>query len=437
MNITVIGCGYVGLVTAAGLADLGHFVTGIDKEPEKVRKLKSGLIPIYEPGLAEIVRRNLDAGRLVFTENIQPAVANSTFLFITVGTPSNYDGTADLSQVDAAAQEIATAMTDYKVIINKSTVPVGTARRVKEIIGKHLSEKTPFDVVSNPEFLREGSAVHDFIYPDRIVIGAESTQAVTLMKQLYNSFQEKEIPIIVTNPETSELIKYASNAFLANKIAFINELSNLCEAIGGDVETVALGMGLDHRIGPQFLKAGPGYGGSCFPKDTRALVHIGTNYGKPLTITKTVVEANENHKRRMAQKIMDQLGAPAGKTVAVLGLAFKANTDDMRESPAIPIIEDLLAAGVTVRGHDPAAIPGAKKIFAGTITYYEDPYEAAQSANAVAITTEWEIYGRLDLPRLKSVMKDPVIIDLRNICRPDEISAAGFRYIRVGQKILQ
>ena len=434
MDVAVIGCGYVGLVTAAGLADLGHSVIGIDKDPRKINKLKAGIIPIYEPGLAELVQRNLVTGRLTFTESIRPAVERSVVLFITVGTPSNYDGTADLTQVEAVAREIAAAMTSYKVIINKSTVPVGTARRVKELIKKHLPAPVAFDVVSNPEFLREGSAVHDFIYPDRIVIGAESVKAVALMKELYSGFLKKKVPFIVTNPETSELIKYAANAFLANKIAFINELANLCEAIGGDIETVALGMGLDHRIGPHFLKAGPGYGGSCFPKDTWALIQIGASYGSPLTITKAGVEANENHKRRMALKIKDALGSPAGKTVAVLGLAFKAQTDDLRESPAIPIIEELIASGVSVRGHDPAALTEAKKAFADTITYYEDIYEAARGADAIVIATEWEIYRQVDLPRLKSVMKDPVIIDLRNIYRPDELSTAGFRYTRIGQK---
>ncbi|HOJ78916.1 MAG TPA: UDP-glucose/GDP-mannose dehydrogenase family protein [Bacillota bacterium] len=426
MKITVIGSGYVGLVTAACLADFGHFITCVDKEQSKIENLKQGIIPIYEPGLEDLVLRGFNEGRLTFTTDIGEGVNNSTVIFIAVGTPSLPDGSADLSQVEAVAAEVAGFMKDYKVIVNKSTVPVGTAKRVTEIVKQHLRGSIEFDVVSNPEFLREGSAIGDFMRPDRVIIGTRTEKAETLMKEVYRTLYLIDTPFVLTNPETAELIKYASNAFLATKITFINELANLCEAVGGDVQVVAKGIGLDGRIGLKFLHAGPGYGGSCFPKDTRALVHIAKQHGERVSLVETVVTANENQKQRMVSKIKKVLGELNGKTIAILGLAFKPNTDDMREAPSITIIEGLLQAGARIKAHDPVAMNEARKLFGNAIAFCDDPYQTAEAADALVIITEWNSYRRLDLNRLKQLLKQPVLIDLRNIYTKEEAAAAGF-----------
>jgi UDPglucose 6-dehydrogenase len=435
MNITVIGSGYVGLVTAACLADYGHFVVGVDKDAAKIGRLKNGQIPIYEIGLDEIVQRNLRDGRLTFTTDLQAGMAKAQVIFIGVGTPPLADGAADLSQVEQVAREIAVNLDDYKVIVNKSTVPVGTAKWIADLINENLQSKAQFDVVSNPEFLREGTAVQDFTHPDRIVIGSNSERAVNLMKEVYRNLYLLETPFIVTNPETAELIKYASNAFLATKITYINEMANLCEAVGGDVQVLAKAMGMDGRIGYKFLHAGPGYGGSCFPKDTKALTKIARQYGERVSIVETVVAANECQKLRMVQKIRRILGGLDGKTIVILGLAFKNNTDDMRDAPAITIINGLLEAGAIVKAHDPEAMDEAKKIFGDTIKYCSDPYQAAAQADALVIVTDWNAYRRLDLSQLKTVMKTPVLLDFRNLYAPEEAQKAGFIYEGVGRGV--
>jgi UDPglucose 6-dehydrogenase len=433
VNIAVVGSGYVGLVTAACLADFGHFVISIDKDRAKIEKLKKGQIPIYELGLEEIVHRNAREGRLTFTTDLAEGVKQSQVIFIGVGTPSLPDGSADLSQVEAVAGEIAVHMDDYKVIVNKSTVPVGTAKLVHEMIKQNQKIAVDFDVVSNPEFLREGSAVQDFTHPDRIIIGSYSEKASNLMKEVYRNLYLLETPFVITNPETAELIKYASNSFLATKITFINELANLCETVGGDVQTLAKAMGMDGRIGYKFLHAGPGYGGSCFPKDTKAIAKIAQNYGERLSIIEAVIQANENQKLRMIHKIRNVLGALKGKTIGILGLAFKNNTDDIRDSPSIAIINGLLAEGATIQAHDPAAVTEAQQLFGSKIEYCGDPYQAAQGTDALVIVTEWNTYRRLDLGKLKTLMNNPVLFDLRNLYTPDEVKAVGFVYEGVGR----
>jgi UDPglucose 6-dehydrogenase len=435
MNITVVGSGYVGLVTAACLADFGHFVVSVDKDADKIGRLKNGQIPIYEIGLEEIVQRNLRDGRIAFTTDLQAVMAKAQVIFIGVGTPPQADGAADLSQVEQVAREIAANLDDYKVIVNKSTVPVGTAKWIADLINENLQSQVQFDVVSNPEFLREGTAVQDFTHPDRIVIGSNSERAVNLMKEVYRNLYLLETPFIVTNPETAELIKYASNAFLATKITYINEMANLCEAVGGDVQVLAKAMGMDGRIGYKFLHAGPGYGGSCFPKDTKALTQIARQYGERVSIVETVVAANESQKSRMVQKIRRLLGGLDGKTIVILGLAFKNNTDDMRDAPSITIINGLLEAGAVVKAHDPEAMNEAKKLFGASIEYCGDPYQAAKQADALVIVTDWNAYRRLDLAQLKTVMKNPVLFDFRNLYAPDEAKNAGFIYEGVGRGV--
>lgn len=432
MKVAVFGCGYVGLVTAAGLADIGHEVFGIERDPQKLESLTQGRIPIYEQGLEPIVRKNLAAGKIRFTHDPIPAIRNAAVLFITVGTPSLADGSADLSQVDAVAKEIASEINEYKVIVDKSTVPVGTARRVRRIIEAYCDRKITFDIVSNPEFLREGSAVQDFIHPDRIVIGSDSPRAEKVMAELYQEFIQQNTPIIWTNPETAELIKYASNGFLATKITFMNELISLCDAVNADITKVAAGMGLDHRIGPDFLHPGPGYGGSCFPKDTRALIHTAHAHDVRLPIIETVVHSNEMHKQKMIHRIQSVIGDLAGKTITVLGLAFKANTDDVRESPALAIISGLLAAGARVIAHDPKAFGEARKVLGDQLIYREDMYEAMAGADCCVIATEWEDYQRLDLGKVKDLLHRPIIVDLRNILDPKTLKAMGFQYTNLG-----
>lgn len=433
MNIAVFGCGYVGLVTAAGLADIGHNVIGIDKNPHKIERLTHGDIPIYEPGLEPIVQKSLRSGKLRFTEDSAPAVRDASVIFITVGTPSLEDGSADLSQVEAVAKEIASQINNYKVIVDKSTVPVGTARWVRRIILKHCHAEAIFDVVSNPEFLREGSAVLDFLHPDRIVIGLDSQEAKTVMADLYQVFLENRTPTIWTTPETAELIKYASNGFLATKITYINELAFLCESVGADVMQVAEGMGLDHRIGPDFLRPGPGYGGSCFPKDTRALLQTAIENARRLSIVQATVTANDLHKQEVADKIRRSVGELCGKTIALLGLAFKADTDDMRESPSIPVVRELLKAGAAIQAYDPAAVDEACTLFGTTISYVDDPYKALHGADAAVILTDWDLFRHLDPHRIVSLMKNPKLIDLRNMMDANLMKSSGINYEGIGR----
>jgi UDPglucose 6-dehydrogenase len=432
MKISVFGCGYVGLVTAAGLASLGHKVIGIDTDYDKIHRLVHGQIPIYEPGLEPIVRENLKNGRLTFTNDSKIAAEESVAIFITVGTPPKEDGSADLSQVEEVARTIALHMNGFKAIIDKSTVPVGTARFVHQIIQASQSN-FEFCVVSNPEFLREGCAVEDFLRPDRIVVGFESEKAKAIMSEMYQHFIHEKTPIIWTNLETAELIKYASNGFLATKITYINELTYLCEAVNADVLQVAEGMGSDRRIGPDFLKPGPGYGGSCFPKDTRALLSTAADHGLRLSIIDATVTANNEHKLRMAEKIHRVLGDIQGKNIAVLGLAFKANTDDMRESPAIPIINELIQSGAKIIAHDPAALKEAKTLFGSAIQYVNNPEDAIKGADAIVILTEWDQYRSMDFEHINKLMNNKVLIDLRNMINPNKALQAGFHYEGIGR----
>jgi UDPglucose 6-dehydrogenase len=432
MNIAVIGTGYVGLVTGACLAEFGVHVTCVDKDVDKIAMLQKGQIPIYEPGLAELVGKNTASGRLVFTTDIAGAIRSALAVFIAVGTPPRGDGSANMAFVEDVAETISKNLNDYKVIVTKSTVPVGTGQRLKEIIGKNLKEQVDFDIVSNPEFLREGSAIEDFLRPNRVVIGASSQQAVAIMKDLFRPLYLLETPFVVTDIATAELIKYASNAFLATKISFINDMANLCERVGADVRLVAKGMGLDGRIGSKFLHPGPGYGGSCFPKDTTALLQIAKEKGYDLELLKSVIEVNARQRSIMIEKISKALGSLKGKTLGVLGLAFKPNTDDIRESPAIDIIQALLKKGVQIRAYDPAAMSEAGKIVKD-ITYCEDAYDAARDADAVVLLTEWNEFRNLDLERLRSCLRQPVFIDLRNVYDDQRMSRVGFRYYSVGK----
>lgn len=435
MNITVIGCGYVGLVTAAGLAEFGHMVTAVDIDQIKIDLLNQGKIYIYEVGLKEIVKTSLKEKRLVFTTDIKKGIPKAQVIFIAVGTPSQKNGSADLTQVKAVAEEIAKYHQGYQVIVNKSTVPVGTGKLVQELISKNSVSGADFDVVSNPEFLREGTALKDFLEPERIVIGAQSLKAEQVMKEVYLKLHHEKVPFIFTNLETAELIKYASNAFLATKIAYINEIARLCEKVNADVTIVAKGMGLDSRIGPKFLKVGPGYGGSCFPKDTKALVEIARLTGERLSIVEAVVASNDAQKELMFQKVKQVVGPLKGRTLAVLGLAFKADTDDIRESPAIPIVRKLLNAKAVVKAHDPKATEETKKVFGDAIQYCKDIYETIDGSDALVIITEWDIYRKLDLVKVKRLMKTPILIDLRDIIPLNELEKAGFIYEGVGRGI--
>lgn len=433
MNIAVVGTGYVGLVTGTCFADLGVSVTCIDNDKNKISNLKNGKIPIYEPGLEEMVKTNIQEGRLAFTTDITEGVGNSLVVFIAVGTPQSDDGSADLSYVDQVAKEVALNMTDYKVIVTKSTVPVGTGARIRKIIEKNQKTPLKFDIVSNPEFLREGSAIEDFMRPDRVVIGADSEQAVAIMKDLYRPLFLIETPFVITNIESSEMIKYASNAFLAVKISFINEIANLCELAGADVHTVARGMGLDGRIGPKFLHAGPGYGGSCFPKDTKAIVQIAQNLGYNLEIIPAAIHVNETQRLRMVDKIVNAIGGNVkGVTIGFLGLAFKPNTDDMREAPSIGVISKLQEMGAVIQAFDPAAIEESKKHMKN-IKYCDDPYQAITGCDACVLATEWNQFRKMDLDKIKELMKNPVFIDLRNVYDEEQMRSAGFKYIGVGR----
>lgn len=432
MNITIIGSGYVGLITGACFAEFGISVTCVDNDEKKIQLMRKGIVPFYEPGLEELLQRNLKAGRLHFTSDLAEAVDNSLVIFIAVGTPPRGDGSAEMKYVEAVAREIARHIKTYKVIVTKSTVPVGTGEKIKKIISKNLKENVDFDVASNPEFLREGAGIEDFMRPNRIVIGASSAQAIAIMKDLYRPLYLIETPIVITDVKTAELIKYASNAFLAVKVSFINEISNLCESVGADVQVVAKGMGLDRRIGPKFLHAGPGYGGSCFPKDTLALMQIGKENNIKLGIIEATIKANELQKEKAAGKIINTFQKIKGKTICILGLSFKPNTNDLRDAPATFIIKRLFKAGVHIRAYDPVAMEDARKILP-KITYCKDAYDAAHGADAVVIVTEWNQFRNLDLSRIKKLAKGNFFFDLRNIYEPDRLRKMGFNYYSIGR----
>jgi UDPglucose 6-dehydrogenase len=433
MRVAMIGSGYVGLVSGACFADFGHVVTCVDKDLGKIAALQRGEMPIYEPGLEELVAANAEARRLAFTSDLAGAVRQADAVFIAVGTPSRRgDGFADLTYVYEAAREIARALDGYTVIITKSTVPVGTGDEVERIIGETRPDAA-FALVSNPEFLREGAAISDFKRPDRIVIGTEDAKAREVMTELYRPLFLNEPPMVMTARRTAELIKYAGNAFLATKITFINEIADLCEKVGANVQEVARGIGLDNRIGSKFLHAGPGYGGSCFPKDTLALIKTAKDHGAPIRIVETVVSVNEARKEAMAHKIIAACGGTvAGKTVALLGLTFKPNTDDMREAPSLVIVPALREAGAKVRAFDPEGMEQAKPLL-GEVEYAPDAYSCAEGADALVIVTEWDAFRALDLDRVKARLRQPLIVDLRNIYRPDEMRRRGFAYVSVGR----
>ncbi len=433
MRITMIGTGYVGLVTGTCLAEFGHQVTCVDKDAGKIERLVAGEIPIYEPGLEQMVAKNVREERLSFTTDLG-AARGSDAVFIAVGTPTHRrgNGYADLSYVYAAARELAPLLDDYTVVVDKSTVPVGTARQVARIV-REANPAARFDVVSNPEFLREGAAISDFMRPDRVVIGADSEQAIEVMKEIYNPLYLIAVPFVITTIETAELIKYASNAFLAVKISFINEMANLCEAVGGNVVDLARGIGLDGRIGPKFLHPGPGYGGSCFPKDTLALLRIAQENGEACRIVEAAVEVNAAQQARMVKKIRDALGGdPAGKTIAALGLTFKPETDDLRESPPLAILPPLSEKGARIQCHDPVAMAAAREI-CPDFDYRPSAYEACRDADVVVLFTEWNQYRALDLDRLRSLVRTPVFVDLRNVYTPEKMRRAGFQYHGVGR----
>jgi UDPglucose 6-dehydrogenase len=433
MRIVMVGSGYVGLVSGACFSEFGVDVICVDKDSEKVAQLCDGKVPIFEPGLEKLVASNVEAGRLSFTTDLTSAVADADCVFIAVGTPSRRgDGHADLSYVWDAAAEIAAALKGHTVVVTKSTVPVGTGDRVEEII-RQARPDADVDVVSNPEFLREGSAINDFMRPDRVVIGTDSDRAREVLRQVYRPLYLIETPIVFTARRSAELIKYAANAFLATKITFINEMADLCEAVGADVQDVAKGMGLDGRIGNKFLHAGPGYGGSCFPKDTLALVRTAQEFGRPVRIVEAVVEVNDGRKKQMAQKVIEACGGTVeGRTIAILGLAFKPNTDDMRDAPSLDIVAKLQDSGATVRAYDPEAMGEARNLMKDVV-WCKDPYDAVAGADAMVIVTEWNAFRALDLTRIKGLMKSPVMIDLRNIYHPEDAAAVGFRYSSIGR----
>jgi UDPglucose 6-dehydrogenase len=434
MKITMIGSGYVGLVSGACFADFGHDVICVDSDESKIARLKRGEIPIYEPGLDELVANNVKQNRLSFTTDLAPAVKGADAVFIAVGTPSRRgDGHADLSYVYAAAKTIAGALEGFTVVVNKSTVPVGTGDEVERII-REANPKADFAVVSNPEFLREGAAIEDFKRPDRVVIGVEEPRAREVMEEIYRPLSLNAPPLVFVGRRTSELTKYAANAFLATKITFINEIADLCEKVGADVQDVARGIGLDKRIGGKFLHAGPGYGGSCFPKDTLALIKTGQDEGSSLRIVETVVAVNDARKRAMARKIIVALGGSVrGKKIALLGLAFKPNTDDMRDAPSLSIVASLAGDGAQVHAYDPESMEQARPLMP-EVTFHDDPYAALEGAEAVAIVTEWDAFRALDLDRVKSLLKQPIVVDLRNVYRPADLRKRGFTYISVGRK---
>jgi UDPglucose 6-dehydrogenase len=437
MRITMIGTGYVGLVSGACFADFGHEVVCVDKDQSKIAALRAGQMPIFEPGLDEMVARNVRERRLSFSTELPPAVRDAEVIFVAVGTPARRgDGHADLSFVYEAAREIALAANTGRVIVTKSTVPVGTGDEIDRIV-RSARPDGRFSVVSNPEFLREGAAITDFKRPDRIVIGTDDEHARAVMHEVYRPLYLNAPPILFTGRRTAELIKYAANAFLATKITFINEIADLCEAVGADVQEVARGIGLDNRIGSKFLHAGPGYGGSCFPKDTMALVKTAQEADAPINIVETVISVNDARKQALAKRVIDACGGSVeGKSVAVLGLTFKPNTDDMRDAPSLVLIPALQQAGAVVRAHDPQGMKHAKTMLSD-VKFCDTPYEAIEGADALVIVTEWDAYRALDLGRIKQSLRSPVVVDLRNIYRPDEMSAKGFRYTSVGRPPIQ
>ena len=433
MRIAMIGTGYVGLVSGACFSDFGHHVTCVDKDAGKIDALHRGVMPIFEPGLDRLVERNVQGGRLSFTTDLASGVADADAIFIAVGTPSRRgDGHADLSYVFGATEEIARALKKPAVVVTKSTVPVGTGDEVERIIRETAPEAKAW-VVSNPEFLREGAAIEDFKRPDRIVVGMENEEAAEIMREIYRPLYLNKAPLLFTSRRTAELIKYAANAFLATKITFINEIADLCEIVGADVQDVSRGIGLDNRIGSKFLHAGPGYGGSCFPKDTLALLKTAEDYEAPLRIVESVVKVNEARKRAMGRKVIQALGGEArGKIVALLGLTFKPNTDDMRDAPSLSIVQALQDAGAVVRGYDPEGEEQARPMMPG-VEFAAGPYEAAEGADAVVLVTEWDVLRALDLPRLARTMASPVFVDLRNVYPPDDVAAAGLRSFGIGR----
>ena len=434
MKIAMIGTGYVGLVSGVCFSDFGHEVVCVDKNADKIAQLEAGQVPIYEPGLTELMAKNVDAGRLTFTLDLAQAVADADAVFIAVGTPTRRgDGHADLTYVFAAAEEIAHAIDGYTVVVTKSTVPVGTNRKVKQIIAK-ANPDAKFDVASNPEFLREGAAIDDFMKPDRVVVGVQSDEAAEVMADIYRPLYLREFPIVTTDLESAEMIKYAANAFLATKITFINEIAMLCEKVGADIKQVSKGMGMDNRIGNKFLHAGPGYGGSCFPKDTSALARIGQDHAAPMQIVETVIKVNDEIKRRMIDKVQDICGGSFnGKTIAVLGVTFKPNTDDMRDAPSLSIVPMMVGSGAKVRVVDPQGRAEGEALLPG-VTWMDDAYKAAQNADAVVLLTEWNEFRALDLSRMAKKMANPVMADLRNIYSPRDAKRAGFtQYVAVGR----
>ncbi len=431
MKVAVVGTGYVGLVVGACLAESGNDVICVDKDEAKVRMLRRGKSPIYEPGIEDLLRRNKAEGRLVFTTDLAKAVRQSTIIFIAVGTPQGEDGSADLQHVMGVARDVARAMNGYKVIVDKSTVPVGTAERVRDVVRRETTH--PFSVVSNPEFLKQGAAVDDFMKPDRVVIGAEDPKAAELMVALHKPFTRTGAPIMVMDCASAELSKYAANAMLATKISFMNEIANVCEAYGADVDRVRQAMGSDRRIGPAFLFPGVGYGGSCFPKDVKALVKFSADKKYDFKILKAVEAVNELQKRILLKKMETHFGTLKGKTIAVWGLAFKPKTDDMREAPAIPIIKTLLEKGARVQAHDPEAMPTAQGLFKGGVTYTARNYDALKGADGLAILTEWQEFREPDFQKMRKLLKDPVIFDGRNIYQPDQMKELGFTYYSIGR----
>ena len=434
MKVTVLGCGYVGLVSGTCFAEFGASVTCFDVDKTKVNKLKDGMIPIYEPGLNALVEKNVAQGALSFTDELDNCIPESDLVFVAVGTPSRHgDGHADLSYVFQAVKDIAPLLKNYTVIVDKSTVPVGTARNVKRIIVE-ANPDADFDVASNPEFLREGAAITDFMRPDRVVIGVENERAENVLRELYRPLNLIEAPMFFTDLESAELIKYASNAFLATKISFINEISMLCDEVGADVHAVAKGMGMDSRIGRKFLRPGPGFGGSCFPKDTQALVRIAQEHGVSSRIVETVIEVNEAQKARMIKKIREALGGKeSGKTLAVLGLTYKPETDDMREAPSLAILPKLIENGCHINAHDPKGVNEAKALLPNSIKYFDDIYVAMENTDAVVLMTEWDVYRNLDMEVVKQKLNTPIFIDLRNIYEPETMNLLGFQYSCIGR----
>ena len=433
MNICIVGVGYVGLVTGACFSEFGLQVTCVDNDASKISMLNQGKVPIYEPGLAELIQKNVNAGRLSFTTDIKEGIERALAVFIAVGTPSGEEGRADLSYVEEVAASLGQTMNGYKVVVTKSTVPVGTGRLIEGIIKENLSSPCSFDVVSNPEFLREGSAIEDFMRPNRVVIGAESDHAIAILKDLYNPLYLVEAPFVITDVATAEMIKYASNAFLATKISFINEMANICDKVGADVHKVAKGMGLDKRIGSKFLHPGPGFGGSCFPKDTRAISQIAKEQGYEFRIVDAVIKVNNERPQIMAEKIISTLGGDVkGAKIGILGLTFKPNTDDMRESPVISIVQALQKRGAEIQAYDPAGMEHAKDYLQG-VDYKQDLYAVSLGADALVLATEWNAFRNIDWARVKELMRQPIVVDLRNVYKPSRMRSLGFQYASVGR----